>query len=66
VAVEWLRQKVSPAGTLTEERHTQMLDSLDPGDFEREAAAHGLTPVARHEVSQTTAYIGSTVIVCRL
>ena len=29
VAVEWLRQVVSPAGTLTEERHTQMLDSLD-------------------------------------
>jgi SAM-dependent methyltransferase len=66
VAVEWLRQKVSPAGALTEERHTQMLDSLDPGDFEREAAGHGLIPVARHEVSQTTAYIGSTVIVCRL
>jgi len=66
VAVEWLRQKVSPAGTLTEERHTQMLDSVDPGDFEREAAGHGLIPVARYEVSQTTAYIGSTVIVCRL
>ena len=66
VAVEWLRQKVSPTGTLTEERHTQMLDSVDPRDFEREAARHGLIPVARHEVSQTTAYIGSTVIVCRL
>lgn len=66
VAVKWLRQKVSPDGALTEERHTQMLDSLDPGDFEREAAGHGLTPVARHEVSQTTSYIGSTVIVCRL
>jgi SAM-dependent methyltransferase len=66
VAVRWLRQKVSPAGTLTEERHTQMLDSLDPGDFEREAAGHGLTPVARHDVRQTTSYIGSTVIVCRL
>ena len=66
VAVEWLRQKVSPTGTLTEERHTQMLDSLDPGEFEREAAGHGLIPAARHEVSQTTAYIGSTVVVCRL
>jgi SAM-dependent methyltransferase len=66
VAVEWLRQKVSPAGTLTEERHTQMLDSLDAGEFEREAARHGLIPMARHEVSPTRAYIGSTVIVCRL
>lgn len=65
VAVEWLRQKVSPAGQLTEERHTQILDSLDPDEFEREAAAHGLRPEGRHEVSQTTAYIGSTVIVCR-
>lgn len=65
VAVEWLRQIVSPAGTLTEERHTQMLDSLSVEQLEREAAAHGLQPVARHEVSQTPAYIGSMVVVCR-
>jgi SAM-dependent methyltransferase len=65
VAVEWLRQIVSPAGTLTEERHTQMLDSLSVEQLEREAAAHGLRPVARHEVSPTPAYIGSTVVVCR-
>jgi SAM-dependent methyltransferase len=65
VAVEWLRQIVSPAGALTEERHTQMLDSLGVEQLEREAAAHGLHPVARHEVSQTPAYIGSTVVVCR-
>ena len=65
VAVEWLRQKVSPAGTLTEERHTEMLDSLDPDQLEREAAAAGLNPEFRHEVSQTEAYIGSTVVVCR-
>jgi SAM-dependent methyltransferase len=65
VAVEWLRQIVSPAGTLTEERHTQMLDSLSVEQLEREAAAHGLRPVARHEVSQTPAYVGSMVVVCR-
>jgi SAM-dependent methyltransferase len=65
VAVEWLRQKVSPAGTLTEERHTEMLDSLQPGQLEREAAAQGLCPAGRHEVSQTPAYVGSTVVVCR-
>jgi SAM-dependent methyltransferase len=65
VAVEWLRQIVSPAGTLTEERHTQMLDSLSVEQLEREAAAHGLHTVARHEVSQTAAYIGSMVVVCR-
>jgi SAM-dependent methyltransferase len=65
VAVEWLRQKVSPAGRLTEERHTQLLDSLQPDAFEREAAAHGLRAEQRHEVSHTDAYIGSTVVVCR-
>jgi SAM-dependent methyltransferase len=65
IAVEWLRQIVSPAGTLTEERHTQMLESLSVDQLEREAAAHGLHPIARHEVSPTAAYVGSTVVVCR-
>jgi SAM-dependent methyltransferase len=65
VSVEWLRQKVSPAGTLTEERHTEMLDSLQPDQLEGEAAAQGLRPERRHEVGQTPAYIGSTVVVCR-
>ncbi len=65
VAVEWLRQVVSPAGTLTEERHTQMLESLTPEEFEREAAAAGLRAVQRREVSATDAYIGSMVIACR-
>lgn len=65
VAVEWLRQVVSPAGDLSEERHTQLLDSLTPEELEREAAARGLRPVARHAVPQTAAYIGSMVVVCR-
>ena len=42
-----------------------MLDSLDAGQLEREAAGQGLRPESRHEVSQTPAYIGSTVVVCR-
>lgn len=65
VAVEWLRQKVSPAGTLTEERHTEILDTLLPEQLEHEAVAQGLRPDSRHQVSQTPAYIGSTVVVCR-
>jgi SAM-dependent methyltransferase len=65
VAVEWLRQVVSPAGRLTEHRHTEMLDSLTPDGLAREAAAHGLRAVARHEIGHTAAYIGSTVVVCR-
>ena len=47
VAVEWLRQIVSPAGDLTEERHTQLLDSLTPDELEREAAGHGLRQIER-------------------
>jgi SAM-dependent methyltransferase len=65
VAVEWLRQVVSPAGDLTEQRHTQLLDSLTPEQLEQEAAAQGLRVVERHEVAATEAYIGSTVVVCR-
>jgi SAM-dependent methyltransferase len=65
VAVEWLRQIVSPSGTLTEERHTQMLESLGPDELEREAAVHGLRAVERREVGATEAYIGSMVVICR-
>jgi SAM-dependent methyltransferase len=65
VAVEWLRQVVSPTGRLTEQRHTQMLESLTPDEFEREAAEHGLRAIERHEIGPTEAYIGSMVVVCR-
>jgi predicted RNA methylase len=65
VAVEWLRQRVSPAGELTEERHTQLLDAVTPEALEREAERAGLQPVARRSVPETEAYIGSMVVVCR-
>jgi SAM-dependent methyltransferase len=65
VAVEWLRQVVSPNGSLTEQRHTQMLDSLSPEQLEREAEAARLQPVERREVSATAEYIGSMVVICR-
>ncbi len=65
VAVEWLRQVVSPAGDLTERRHTELLDSLTPDQLAREATARGLRPEARHEIAHTAEYIGSTVIACR-
>jgi SAM-dependent methyltransferase len=65
VAVERLRQVVTPAGELTEERHTQMLASLSPEGLEAEAAAAGLQPDARHEIAATDDHVGSTVVVCR-
>jgi hypothetical protein len=65
VAVERLRQVVSPQGRLTEEHHTQLLDSLSPARLEREAAEAGLTPEARHSVESTPDHVGSEVVVCR-
>jgi SAM-dependent methyltransferase len=65
VAVERLRQVVSPDGRLTEERHTQRLDSLSAARLEREAAEAGLRPEARHAVHSTPDHVGSEVIVCR-
>jgi SAM-dependent methyltransferase len=65
VAVERLRQRVSPAGELDEQRHTQLLDSLTVGQLELEAAQHGLRAVERHEVPATADHVGSMVVVCR-
>jgi SAM-dependent methyltransferase len=65
VAVERLRQRVSPAGNLEEERHTQLLDSLTVAQLEREAADHGLRPVERREIPATADHVGSMVVVCR-
>jgi SAM-dependent methyltransferase len=65
VAVERLRQVVSPSGRLTEEHHTQLLDSLTPEMLEREAAEAGLRSVGRHEIAATADHIGSEVVVCR-
>jgi SAM-dependent methyltransferase len=65
VAVERLRQRVSPAGELAEERHTQRLDSLGVDELEREAAEHGLRGIERHAIPATADHIGSMVVVCR-
>jgi SAM-dependent methyltransferase len=65
VAVERLRQRVSPAGELDEQRHTQRLDSLSVEELEREAAASGLRAVERHAIPATADHIGSMVVVCR-
>jgi SAM-dependent methyltransferase len=65
VAVERLRQVVSPQGSLTEERHTQVLESLSAEQLEAEAAAAGLHPEARHAIAPTPDHVGSEVVVCR-
>jgi SAM-dependent methyltransferase len=65
VAVERLRQVVSPKGRLTEERHTQVLDSLTPARLEREASEAGLEAQERRAIAPTPDHVGSEVIVCR-
>jgi SAM-dependent methyltransferase len=65
VVVERHRQAVAPDGTLEEEIAPFALDLVTPGDFEREAGAAGLVPVARHTIPETHDHIGSVVVECR-
>jgi SAM-dependent methyltransferase len=65
IVVEWLRQKVSPAGELTEERHTVVLEEVSPDRLEREAAEHGFRAEERRDIAPTRDYVGSTVLICR-
>jgi SAM-dependent methyltransferase len=66
VAVERLRQRVSPAGEIDEERHTQLLDALTVEQLEAQAAEHGLRAVDRREILETADHVGSMVVICRL
>jgi SAM-dependent methyltransferase len=63
VAVHRLRQLVSPAGELTEELNTVLLESVTPDELEREARECGLVPAGRRPGPATTAYVGSTIVV---
>lgn len=63
--VERLRQTVSPAGELTDERHLVHLDALDPERFESEAREAGLVPLERRSIGQTDDHVGSTVVILR-
>jgi SAM-dependent methyltransferase len=62
VAVDRLRQLVSPQGDLTEELNTIVLETVTPADLEREAAVAGLVPAGRRQVPATSDYVGSTVV----
>jgi len=63
VAVDRLRQLVSPTGELTEEMNTVVLESVSADELEHEAAEAGLIPVGRHQVPATVDYVGSTVVI---
>ena len=64
VAIDRLRQLVSPAGELSEELYTVRLDTVGADELEREAERAGLRPAGRRPVPATPDHVGSTVVLC--
>ena len=64
VAVERLRQRVSPSGELVEERNTIVLESLSMETLERELSLHGLHVSERRAIRATPDHVGSEVAIC--
>jgi len=62
VAIERLRQLVSPRGELSESTETVTLDRVTPDEFEAEAVAQGFRPVERLEIAETERHVGSLVV----
>jgi SAM-dependent methyltransferase len=63
IHVRRLRQKVSPAGELTEAPDEVTICTLTAGQLEAEAAAVGLVPIERLTIAATADHVGSTVVV---
>ena len=63
VAVDRLRQAVSPAGELAETLVTVRLDALGADELEAEARQAGYRPAGRRRVPETEDHVGSTVVV---
>jgi SAM-dependent methyltransferase len=62
IAIERLRQLVSPGGRLTEEADLIRLDRLTPEMLESEAEASGLEPMPRLPIVETDDHIGSVIV----
>ena len=65
VAVDRLRQAVSPTGELSEALATVRLESVTPAELEREGQDAGLEPLPSRRVPETTDHVGSTVVLLR-
>jgi hypothetical protein len=65
VAVDRLRQAVSPAGELSEAVATVRLASVTPAELEAEGRAAGFEPLPSRRVPETTDHVGSTVVLLR-
>jgi len=62
VVVRRLRQMVSPEGALSEEPNVVRILTFAAATLESEAAAAGLVPAGRREISPTELHVGSTVV----
>jgi SAM-dependent methyltransferase len=62
VAIDRIRQAVSPEGDLTEELSSITLDNCAPATLENEGRAAGLTVLPARHVPPTVDYVGSTVV----
>lgn len=62
VAIDRIRQAVSPAGDLTEELSSVTLDDCAPATLEDEGRAAGFTVLPARQVPPTDEYVGSTVV----
>ena len=65
IAIDRVRQAVSPAGELVEELSTIVLEDCAPATLEDEARAAGLLPLPRCSVAPTAEYVGSTIVMLR-
>jgi SAM-dependent methyltransferase len=63
IVVHRLRQKVSPAGELTDEPDSVTICTLTADELEAEAAGVGLAPIERLRIDPTDDHVGSTVVV---
>ncbi len=63
VAIDRLRQLVSPSGELREELVTIELDGLSAEQLEAEARSAGLCTAGRRWVPETLDHVGSTVVI---
>jgi SAM-dependent methyltransferase len=62
VAIDRHRQAVSPAGALTEEMTTILLDSVTASELEDEGVAAGFRVLQQRTVTATRDFVGSTVV----
>jgi len=63
IVIRRLRERVSPAGELSEETDEVRIAMLSAAQLEREAASAGLAPIARRAIAPTDIHVGSTVVV---